>query len=81
MTTMDDLTAELRDYLYRMLAGTPYRERGRWVMSAEWLRECLRLDKWQPPPSATPLTLLGIPIEVRDDAGAPWLEAAPGAPS
>jgi len=85
----DDLTTELRDYIYRMYADTPFpeRKRCRWVMSLEWLNEVRKVDADinrrcgfpAPSASAMPETILGLPIEVREDAGAPWLEAAPAA--
>lgn len=74
----DSLADDLLHYLHATLAGTPRAERGRWVMSADWWGEVRKADPsgpaalfWQGAPFGTPETLLGLPIDVRDDAGAP----------
>ncbi len=79
--TADSITGELREYLYRTWADTPPKERGRWVMNAEWLSECRKLHDPGGFPLALPSLsptglnwLIGIPVEIRDDAGAPRLE-------
>ena len=79
----DTLSAELMEHLHFWLGAVPApeRRRSRWVMSAEWLMECRRI----PAPGgiywthlgrdwAEPETLLGLPVEVRDDGGVPHLE-------
>lgn len=82
MTPQQELSEELRDYLYRTAAGRP-RGRVRWVMSLEWLIEVRRVTGpsgaplWQPLPAPVPDCLLGIPVEVRGDAGVPDLELVP----
>jgi hypothetical protein len=75
VTPQQELTAELRDHLDRAMADGPRGAGTRWVMSAEWLAECLLIDPWSPLPTGRPETMLGIPIEVRDDGGVPHLEA------
>ena len=79
----DTLTDVLRDHLHFWLGAVPAleRRRSRWVMNSDWLMECRRLDgaghglwthlgqNW-----TEPETLLGIPIEIRDDGGVPHLE-------
>lgn len=71
----DSLADDLLRYLHRTVADTPRAERGRWVMSAEWLNEVRKLDDrqgaiWVPcRPDLT--TIVGLPYEVTDDAGAP----------
>ena len=77
-TPQDELTRALRDYLYEMHAAGP-REHSHWVMSLEWLNEVRKIDAGNVPAwlaYSTPETILGIPIEVRADGGAPHLEAA-----
>src|SRR5258707_2907828 len=86
-TTMDtveapSLTDDLRDYLYRIYEATPGPERRhcRWVVSLEWLNEVRKIDADKVPAwlAASPIeTILCLPIDVREDAGAPWLEPWP----
>ena len=69
----------LKQYIYETHANGPRRD-SRWVMSLEWLNELRRMEDaervvWQPSQrNCDPETLLGIPIEIRKDAGAPRLE-------
>lgn len=74
----DSLADDLRHYLHATLAGTPPAGRGRWVMSADWWSEVRKADPrgpaalfWMGAPLGAPETLLGLPIDVRDGAGAP----------
>lgn len=75
---MAELAGELRDHIYKMHAYGP-REHSHWVMSLEWFRELLKLDKPGPfePPRPPVETLLGIPVKVRADGGPPHLELLP----
>jgi HK97 family phage major capsid protein len=84
----DDLSAELRAYLIDALYVHPaeFRRNAHWVMSAEWYDECTHMTGpdgrplWDPPMQRLypdgPLLLLGKPLEIREDGGAPHLEAA-----
>lgn len=83
-TPQEELTIALRDYLYDMFRHKPEGP-CRWVMSWEWWTEVRRIESyayrprlWGPPldPNAV-MTLLGIPVEIRNGAGAPDIEAAP----
>lgn len=65
----DTLSDALREHLYRTFGDTPAAERGHWVMNPEWLTECRRL--WSP---SAGTALLGLPIEISDDGGAPHIE-------
>jgi HK97 family phage major capsid protein len=77
------LTSELRDYIYEAHAVMPaaQRQNARWVMNLEWFNEVRKLDDQRGPVWRTglglamPETLLGLPFEIRDDGGAPHLEA------
>lgn len=83
-TTPPSIYDELQAYLYWHMANTPIELRqprsSRWVMSQEWLDEVRRtpdaqgFPAWQPPVSGLAY-LLGIPVDVREDAGVPHLEA------
>ena len=75
--------AEFRTYLIDALYAVPAPERlgSHWVMNAEWLTELRGLlgpdgrPLWEPSASLSgPDILLGLPIEVREDGGAPHLE-------
>jgi len=77
------LGAELRDYLIGALydKGTG-RQDSRWVMNSDWFSEVRKLTDqtgaalWLPAISVTdPDILLGLPVEIRADGGAPHLEA------
>jgi HK97 family phage major capsid protein len=78
---MPELTDDLRRYLYETYASGP-RGNSRWVMSQEWMNECRRVDLaagstfWHASAATRAEYLLGIPVEVREDAGAPRLEPA-----
>lgn len=81
LTPQQELTGALRSHLSQERAS----RRGvksRWVMSLEWFRECQQLDAappgrlWFPPlPADGPVTLLGLPVEIREDGGVPHLES------
>jgi hypothetical protein len=83
----NDLSAELRTYLYDALSAhsVEFQRDAHWVMSAEWFDECRRMTDsdgrplWEPSMQRLypegPLLLFGILIEVRADGGAPHLEA------
>lgn len=76
LTPEQELTRALRDYLYEMHALGP-RGNSRWVMSLEWLNEVRKVDADKVPAwlAASPVeTIMGIPLEVRADGGAPHLE-------
>jgi HK97 family phage major capsid protein len=87
----DDLSAELRAYLVDALYAHPaeFRRNAHWVMNPEWFSECRRMTDtdgrplWEPSMECLypegPLMLLGKLIEVREDGGAPHLEAATAA--
>lgn len=76
----DSLAGDLRQHIYQAHAAGPRRD-SRWVMSAEWLNECRKLEdgsghavfqlRWT---IDAPQTMLGIPIEIRADGGPPHLE-------
>jgi hypothetical protein len=82
---MSALTEDVLHHVHFMHAEVPAAERARshWVMSAEWLNEVRQADlasqhgmywtglgrDW-----AAPETLLGLPVEVREDGGVPHLE-------
>ena len=78
----DILDGDLRAYLYRVCLETPHDELSfHWVMSLEWLSEIRRMEGGHGHPLhelgarvSAPEYLLGMPIEVRDDGGAPHLE-------
>jgi len=81
----DSLGADLRRHLVFMLQSVPLPERrtAHWVMSLEWLNEVRKLDDghgfpFVPPyrPGDGPETVMGLPVEVRGDAGAPELVTA-----
>lgn len=79
LTPEEELTRALRDYLYEMHSYGP-RKGSHWVMSLEWLKEVHKLDDrrpWDFPLPGAPETILGIPIEVREDGGPPHLELLP----
>jgi HK97 family phage major capsid protein len=77
----DSLAGDLRQHIYQAHADGP-RRKSRWVMNLEWFKELRRLDDSQGRvlyhPGVTepfsPENLLGIPIVVREDGGAPHLE-------
>lgn len=76
-TPQEELTIALRSHLYSELASAP-KGKLTWVMSADWLKECLLLDnRWAyrtlEANMAHATLLLGIPFEIRDDAGVPQL--------
>jgi HK97 family phage major capsid protein len=77
----DSLAGDLRQYIFEMHAAGPRRD-SRWVMSLDWLNEIRKLDdsrgRLHNPGLAVggPEFLLGIPIEIREDAGPPRLESA-----
>ncbi len=68
----------LRHYLINTYYNEPAEARriSHWVMNAEWYDECRKLGPsgW---PVLEPITLVGLPVEVRDDAGAPVLTTEP----
>jgi HK97 family phage major capsid protein len=82
----DSLGGDLRRHLAFMLRSVPLPERrtAHWVMSLEWLNEVRKLDcddrsftLLPPPPVGDgPETVMGLPVEVREDAGAPELVTA-----
>jgi hypothetical protein len=79
---IDSLGPALRDYLIGTMYTMPAQERrsAHWVMSAEWFYECRKLADVLPPPG-TPgdqLVMYGLPVEIRDGAGAPQLEGKTG---
>jgi len=84
VSPQQELAGELRSHIYVTHANVPAaeRRRSRWVMSPEWLNEVRRLDGRAGPWTglgrdwAAPETILGLPIEVRDDGGVPHLEPA-----
>jgi len=75
----DSLGGDLKQYIYETHANGPRRD-SHWVMSLEWFNELRRMEDaagviWQPHQrNSAPELLLGIPIEIREDAGAPRLE-------
>ncbi len=77
---MSDLPAGLRQHIYQAHADGP-RKNSRWIMNPEWVNEARKMTDstghalWHPSLSAGGAdTLLGIPVEVRDDGGVPHLE-------
>ena len=77
----DGLAGDLQEHVYRIYANTSEldRERSRWVMNLEWLGECRKMpdvagNPFYRPQPGIPEFLLGIPIEIRADGGAPHLE-------
>jgi hypothetical protein len=77
-----ELTGDLRQHINETYARGP-RRNSCWVMNSEWFTEILHLEappsfapSFTPGIASLPVTLLGIPIEVRDDGGAPHLELA-----
>jgi HK97 family phage major capsid protein len=75
----DSLAGDLRQYICQAHASGPRRD-SHWVMSLEWFNEVRRLDDsggrlHHPGLTVSgPVLLLGIPVEIRADAGAPRLE-------
>jgi hypothetical protein len=69
-----DLHANLVGQLHAVPPAT--RARSRWVMNLEWLNECRRLS-WEASPVqlTEPETMLGLPVQVREDGGFPHLIA------
>jgi hypothetical protein len=83
LTPQQELTEALRSHLYQERASGPRGVESCWVMSFEWFKECRQLETesygplWDPSLAATgPVTLLGIPVEIRKDGGVPHLEPA-----
>jgi HK97 family phage major capsid protein len=83
---MDTLTDELRSYLIQALydEDAATRKRSHWVMNDEWFLEVRKLTDqmghplYLPPVSVTgPEILLGLPVEIKADGGAPHLELNP----
>ncbi len=81
--TRTGFSGELLSYIFEAYAIVPAAERrvSHWVMNAEWFTEVRRVagpdggSLWHPSFTlGAPETLLGLPIEVRDDGGAPLLE-------
>ena len=80
--TRTGFAEELMAYIYEAHAMVPPAERrnSHWVMNLEWFLEVRDMADsrgliWQPSVSvAGPETMLGLPIEIRDDGGAPHLE-------
>jgi hypothetical protein len=78
----DSLHGDLRAYLYRTCLETPHDDLSfHWVMTLEWLNEIRRMEGSYAHPLhepgltvSAPEYLLGMPIEVREDGGAPHLE-------
>lgn len=79
----DTLSGDLYAYLVEAIyVHEPEARQGaHWVMNPEWLSECRQMTDgegfpvWHPSMSlAGPDVLLGFPIEVRKDGGAPHLE-------
>jgi HK97 family phage major capsid protein len=78
----DTLSDELRGYLLDALTcRDPGWERCHWVMSLEWFLDVRRVTDptgrplYEPSFSLTgPTLLLGLPVEIRKDGGAPHLE-------
>ena len=71
-----ELIEDLRRYLIDTLYSEPpdVRRTLQWVMNGEWFQDCRSLD-WKPPiPLGVPVTLLGLPIVIREDGGCPHLE-------
>ena len=74
------LSEALREHLHRIYADTPVAERrsSRWVMNLEWFSEVQKLDNrsfWDGPPAPVE-SILGLPLEIREDGGPPHLEPA-----
>lgn len=81
LTPQQELTGALRSHLCQERASNRG-VKSRWVMSLEWFRECQQLDAvppgrlWYPPGTPVgPVTLLGLPVEIRKDGGVPHLES------
>ncbi len=70
------MTVPIGEDLHRYLIDTYYsqpavtRRVSHWVMNTEWYDECRKLGE-------AGSFLIGLPIEVRDDAGAPVLTTEP----
>lgn len=84
----EPLFPALYAYLLDELHNAPrdLRLYGQWVMNTEWLNECRKIDD-RPSrfalhllPTGVPETLLGLPIDIRDDGGMPHLEPRPMEP-
>ena len=77
---VEPLAPDLWKHLMGELTGMalPARRDARWVMSAEWWDEVTDMARamGEMPPS-WPRTLLGKPVDVREDGGVPHLEAGP----
>ncbi len=78
-TLSGDLYAHLLESIY--VHEPEARQGAHWVMNAEWLAESRKITDargvpvWTPAMSpGGPQILLGFPIEVRKDGGAPHLE-------
>jgi HK97 family phage major capsid protein len=81
-TLSDALLPYLFEALYCMDAAE--RRRSHWVMNTEWFLEVRKLGDsmghpvlmppWSP---SAPAMLLGLPVEIRTDGGAPHLELSP----
>jgi HK97 family phage major capsid protein len=80
--TQTGFTDELRAYIFEAnyLVPPAQRRTSHWVMNLEWFNEVRRLDDrsgpmfWAAFAVTAPETLLGLPIEIREDGGAPHLE-------
>lgn len=75
--SVEPLGRDLRDHLIGELTGMPFpaRRDACWVMNAEWWDEVEAMARamGEMPPS-WPRTLLGKPVDVREDGGVPHLE-------
>lgn len=83
VSPQEELSAELRDYLYRELGDDRPPGRVRWVMNGEWhaeMRRCTTIagrSLWLPGIRVSdPEYLFAIPVDIRDDGGVPHLEPA-----
>ena len=83
MTMADGLSGELFHYLLDALycVPAPERRQSSWVMTAEWFDDVRKINGpdhkplWEPSFMVTgPELLLGLPIVIREDGGAPHLE-------
>jgi HK97 family phage major capsid protein len=80
--TRTGFAEELRAYIFEAHAIVPAAQRrgSQWVMNLEWFNEVRRLDDrsgpmfWAALTPSAPETLLGLPIKIREDGGAPHLE-------
>jgi hypothetical protein len=77
-----EMLRQLREQVHagRDEVAPEMRRRSRWIMSPDWLDDIRALDDggnfwWEP--SEGPALLLGLPVEMRRQGGAPHLEPWP----